>query len=228
VLAVRLTRNTDKSYDLLKGFIKDAPLDYAVQLLNWIRVNTEKEASDGDEFVPLISIAELDTIGAALAQRIKSYGSSHYLQVDFPQDVAYMMWIWNKWGNPADIKSYFENSFKKSSERAIEFIMTYVPDAWEMETGKKTRSDFRREAYDSIAAIVEPDIFVAPLIKLYGKRVNEGEYSSSRFGSSETYEFQIAQQFLCIHRSVTDEKKSKEQHEILEGEVVATPDKDKK
>lgn len=222
VLAVRLTRNTGKPYDLLTAFLKEVSLDYAIQLFNWVRVNTEKEKGDGEDFKPLISADELETLGKSLAQRIKAYGRNHNLQAEFPHDVAYIMWIWEKWGEKADIKRYLERSFNNSPSHAIEFLMAYVGDAWEMGTGKKTRTEFRREAYDSIAAVVEPDIFVEPLIKLYGEQVNKGEYSEARFDKSKSYEFQVAQQFLFIHRKVKDESKSPERQDILEGEVVSS------
>jgi hypothetical protein len=104
--------------------------------------------------------------------------------------------------------------------------MTYLSDAWQVDTGIKVRSDFRREAYDQVEEAVNPDVFVEPLIKLFGKEVNEGGFSDSRFDKSKDYKFQVAQQFLYIHRN-KDKAKDKEIDEanITEGEVIDTPSK---
>ena len=226
VLAVKLTRNTQEPYKLLEGFIKSCPINYAAELLRWVRVNSEKSNDSPDDFVPLVTIDQVNTLGKLVADRTKAYAKSHYIQVDYPQDVAHLMWIWEKWGDKADIQKYFERSFKSGGTRAIEFLMTYVGDAYDLINGTKTRSDFRREAYNEIAKLIDPEIFVAPLVKQFGQEVNEGNYSDARFEKDKPYEYQIAQQFLAIHRQVVEEaaaKKPASDKEVLEGEIVSSP-----
>jgi predicted KAP-like P-loop ATPase len=226
VLAVKLTRNTQEPYKLLEGFIKSCPVNYAAELLRWVRVNSERSKDSQEDFVALLTPEQVDSLGKLVADRIKAYTKSHYIQVDFPQDVAHLMWIWEKWGDKADIQKYFQRSFKANTSRAIEFLMSYVGDAYDMLKGTKTRSEFRREAYNEIAKLIDPEIFVAPLVKQFGEAVNKGGYSEARFEKDKSYEYQIAQQFLYIHRKVAEEETTKptDKKDVLVGEIVNSPE----
>ncbi len=223
ILAIRLTRNIQNPYKTLEKYIKSSPIDYAAQLFNWIRVNTEKDKTTQEDFEPLITLDELDNLGKLIANRIKTYTNTKYIQTDLTQDVPFLMWIWQKWGNKSDINNYFAKSFKNNPERAVDFLMTYVGDAWEIGTGIKTRSEFRREAYDQVAKVVDPEVFIKPLMTLYGKEVNEGGFSDSRFDKTKDYKFQVAQQFLYINRNKDKVDSNKAAGtEAIEGEVVDT------
>lgn len=225
VLVVHLTRNTKEPYKLLESFIKTCPLNYAAELLRWVRSSSERSKNSPEDFVPLLTAEQINELGKLVANKTKTYAKSNYLQVDYPQDVARLMWIWQKWGDKADIEKYFEKSFKASSDRAIEFLMSYVGDAWDMTTGTKTRSEFRRGAYNEIAKLVDPEVFVVPLVKKFGEEVNKGGFSDAQFDNSKSYEFQIAQQFLYIHRAAVDEQKTQKKREVLEGEILSSPNK---
>ncbi|MGH7241546.1 MAG: KAP family P-loop NTPase fold protein [Candidatus Saccharimonadales bacterium] len=224
ILAVKLTRNTKEPYKLLQGFIKSCPVNYAGELLRWVEVNSERKKDSPEDFVPLISSEQVDELGKQVADKIKSYAKNHYLQVDYPQDVARLMHIWRKWGSKSDIEKYFERSFKAGSDSAVEFLMSYIGEAYDLMSGTKTRSEFRREAYNEIAKLVDPEIFVAPLVNKFGEEVNKGNFSDARFDKDKSYEFQIAQQFLYIHRKVAEETTSEQakEKEVIEGEVVST------
>lgn len=218
LLAVKLTRFVSGTYAMLEDFIKKTPLNYATEIFRWVRINTENDKNDED-FNPLISLEERDKLGELIANRIKAYTRNHYIQEDFPDDTAHLMWIWNKWGRQEDIRKYFEKSFKVEPKRAIEFLCTYPGYAQDLMTGKRSRAEFRREAYNMISEAVDPEIFVKPLITLYGEDVNTGEFLNSRDGTDKPFEYQVAQQFLYIHRHVKDEK-PKSDNKPLEGEVV--------
>jgi len=167
ILAVKLTRNTSEPYALLESYIKRCPVNYCAEILRWVRVESEKSKNSPDDFVPLLSHEQVERLGRLVAEKIKKYSNRHYIQIDFPDDVAHLMWVWQKWGDSEDIKRYLTRNFNDSADRAIEFLMSYVSNAWNMETGVKTRSDFRREAYSEIAKLIDPEIFVRPLVKLF-------------------------------------------------------------
>lgn len=222
ILAVRLTSNTRNPYKLLEKYLKGSPLDYGVQLFNWIRVNTEPEKNSPNDFKPLLTTQELDKLGQILSSKIRVYAKTKYIQEDFPQDVAYIMWIWKHWGNQTDIDNYLTSSFKSRPERAISFLMAYVNDAWEIGTNRKVRSDFRIESYERIEEITNPEVFVKPLIRLYGKEVNKGKYSDPRFDTSKEYTYQIAQQFLYLYHQnkKIENDDNKGTIKSIEGEIV--------
>ncbi len=219
ILAVHLMKNVDNANETLTKFISNAPINYAAQLLQWVRVNSEND-KDKPDFVPLISEDQVHELGKILATRIKTYTKNHHVQTDYPNDVASLMWIWQKWGDSKDIQKYLEESFKKDPKLAIQFLQAYVGHGYEMTTGKPIRSDFRRESYDSIAAAVDPGLFVGPLTKEFGDEVNQAiEYPDGHFNTDKTFEYLVAEQFMYLYRHVEAEKIKKDDG-VIEGEVI--------
>lgn len=206
ILAVHLTRNVNNTFTMLKAFMDDASLDYAEQLIRWIRVNTENDKND-ESFVPLITKQQLNILGKILAVRVKEYSDSGDLTKDFHDNLPALMWAWNKWGSSKAINSYMVGAFAKDNHSAIAFLDSYVGHAYDMLSGRKSRSEFRRESYDEIAKYIDPDVFVKPLIELYGDGINvdTDEFPLGRFNKEEPFEQLIAKQFLYIHRAVGKE-----------------------
>ena len=225
ILGVRLTKKLKDPYQFLEHYIKTTPINYAAEILRWIEVNSEdknhQEIAD-----PLLKSDQIEKLGIILAARIKIYASKHYIQTELPADASLLMWYWQKWGNGYDIKKYHTRNFKADPKRASDYLMTTIGQAHDLMTGRETRSDFRRETYESLATLIDPEIFVQPLITFFGKEVNQGEYSDARFSDDKkSYEYQIAQQFLAIHRGVINElqgkkKEVKQTKDVLMGEIM--------
>jgi len=217
ILGVKLTKRLTDPYPLLEAAIKSVPINYAAEIIRWIEVNSEdknkKELPDA-----LLKPNQIEELGKILAIRIKNYASKHYIQTELPEDAPLLMYYWKKWGSLEDIKKYHIKNFKADPKRASEYLMTTIGRAHDLMTGQETRSDLRRETYDSIATFIDPNIFVEPLISVFGKEVNEGKYSDARFSEDKkSYEYQIAQQFLAIHRSIDNKVAPTE---AIEGEIV--------
>jgi len=209
ILAVHLTRKVDDPFSLLKVLMNDASLDYAEQLLRWVRTYT-KDGKEDKDFAPLITAQQLETLGRAFATRIKQYANDGDLIRDFSDNLTALMWVWNKWGSSKNIKAYLNKAFAANNQDAIAFLDSYVGHAYDMLSGRKSRSEFRREAYDEIAKFTDPEIFVKPLTNLYGDDINAGmtEFPLSRFNKKESFENLVAKQFLYIHRIVQNERQT--------------------
>lgn len=215
ILGVKLTKKIKDPGLFLESYIKSVPINYAAEILKWIEVNSEDESQQQLEDA-LLNSNQIQKIGKILATRIKNYAHTHYLQTEFPADAQLLMYYWKKWGTTNDIEQYLESNFKVDPKRASEYLMTTIGRAYDLMTGRGVRSDFRREAYDNIAAFIDPEILVQPLISVFGNEVNKGSYNAMRDGNDDkSYEYQIARQFLAIHRSV-----GKAKQEVLVGEVL--------
>jgi hypothetical protein len=220
ILGVKLTKKLTDPYPFLERFMKSVPVNYAAEMMKWIEVNSEDKGKELPD--ALLNTNQIEQIGKILASRIKSYTNKHYIPTDVPEDAQLLMHYWKKWGNIEDIRKYHTKNFKADPKRASEYLMTTIGKAHDMMTGRETRTDLRMETYNSIATFIDPEVFVQPLISLFGDEVNQGNYSDARFSEDKkSYEYQIAQQFLSIHRSVTkDSPKTKDADNILEGEIV--------
>lgn len=206
ILAVSLTRKCQDPSKALKDFMATADLDYAEQLMRWIRTFTENHDNKPD-FDPLITEEQLKTIGKGFAKRIKEYADNGDLINDFNENLSSLLWNWNKWGATKDIEAYINKAIAADNKNAAALIGAYVGHAYEMGSGHKSRSDFRTEAYNLIAELIDPGKLVEPLIKIYGDGVNANltEFPDTRRNRNESEEELIAKQFIYIYKTKTSE-----------------------
>lgn len=220
ILAVQLLQRTSSPFDVLNNAFKVTRIDYAAELLRWTRVNSDNDKNEAD-FVPMLSAADIDRLGAQLANRIKGYSRSHDIQKDFPDDTPHLMWIWDRWGNKVDIKAYYKKRFADDNQLAVDFLMTYTSKAYSLETGQRVPSDFRADQYKSIADVVNPTILVSPLKKVFGNDVDKAtKYPDADERDGKSYEYIVASQFLYIHKNQSKPKPTKREEDAVEGEVV--------
>jgi hypothetical protein len=121
------------------------------------------------------------------------------LYIVFPDDAPVLLWTWNKYGRPGEVRAYIKARLDSEPTDTLKFLGTYVSPAWEMESGLPHKSDFSRENYDAIAIIIEPEAILTHLKLLYGVRLDSPEYYHSR---ETPLEERIAQQFAFIHKKV--------------------------
>jgi hypothetical protein len=210
ILAVSLTRKSSNTVKILKDFMTTTPLDYAEQLMRWIRVDTENQEKKED-FLPLITEAQLKEIGELFAKRIKDYAANNDLINDFADDLASILWNWNKWGEKKDIETYIKKTIAADANNAKTFIVSYTGNSFEMGSGRRSRAELRRESYNEIAKIIEPDTLVEPLKKLYGNDIDVDldEFPHGRFNKDESEDRLTAKQFIYIHKIALQEKADK-------------------
>jgi predicted KAP-like P-loop ATPase len=208
ILAVSLTRKSSDTVKMLKDFIAAAPLDYAEQLVRWIRADTENQDKKED-FVPLITEAQLKEIGELFAKRIKDYSDSNDLINNFAEELPSILWNWNNWGKQKDIEAYIKKAVAADVNNANTFIISYTGNAFELGSGRRSRSEFRRESYNEIAKFVDPGVFIEPLKKLHGDDIdaNLTEFPSGRFNKTESEDRLTAKQFIYVHGAAVAEDK---------------------
>lgn len=211
ILAVSLTRKSNDTVKMLKDFMAFAPLDYAEQLMRWIRVDTENQEKKEEDFVPLMTDAELKEIGEQFAKRIKDYAATNNLISDFAEELPSILWNWNNWGKKKDIENYIKEAVAADINNANTFIVSYTGNSFELGSGRRSRSEFRRESYNEIVKFTDPSLLIGPLQKLHGDDISDnlGEFPYSRFNKNESEDRLTAKQFIWIHNFAKNETKSK-------------------
>lgn len=209
ILAVSLTRKSEDSFTMLQSFMNVAPLDYADQLMRWIRVDTEPSDKKEQDFVPLIQESQLEEIGKLFASRIKQYSTDNDLLNDFSDNLPSLFWYWNKWGDKKDIEAYIRRAIAADDKNAGAFITAYTGNAFDMGSGRKSRADLRRESFNEIAKLVDPGIFIEPLKRFFGDDVNENtqDFPHSRFNKAESDDKLTARQFAYYYNRMLEEEK---------------------
>lgn len=209
ILAVSLTRKSGDTVKVLKDFMTTAPIDYAEQLMRWIRVDTENQ-DNKEDFVPLITEVQLKEIGELFAERIKDYSTGNDLINDFAEDLPSIFWNWNRWGKKKDIEAYIKKAIAADAENATTFIVSYTGNSFEFGSGRRSRAEFRRESYNEIADFIDPGVFIKPLKKIHGNDVDDNSigFPHGRFNKSEPEDRLTAKQFIYIHKAVAKDKGS--------------------
>lgn len=220
MLAVTLARNSGNAYNLLSDFMKNTPLDYSDQLLRWARSDSKASQNSPADFVPLFTDDQIKKLGKILADRIKGYASNGDLIHDQYDNLGGLLWYWNEYGSSKDIATYLTKAINSDARNAIDFLTSYVGNAYDMLSGRRSKSDFRRDAYSAIAQFVDPNIFVEPLVSLFGEDISNeiSEYPHGRFNRKVSFEKLTAEQFMHIHQYALKEKS--EVPEVQEAEVV--------
>jgi predicted KAP-like P-loop ATPase len=209
ILAVSLTRKSSDTVKVLKNFMSTASLDYADQLMRWIRVGAENDEKKED-FVPLITEIQLKEIGELFAKRIKEYSDSNDLINNFNDDLPSLLWYWNNWGKKKDVEGYIKKAVAIDDKNANTFVTSYTGNSYEMGSGRKSRAEFRRESYNEIAKFIDPGVFIGPLKRLYGDDIDADltEFPSGRFNKSESEDRLTARQFIYVHKVAILEHKN--------------------
>lgn len=220
ILAVTLSRNSGKAFQLIGDFLKEVPLDYGEQLFRWVRADSSTSNNSRADFTPLFTEDQIKKLGKILAKRIKSYAESGDLIHDHYDNLAALLWNWNEYGSSNDIKAYLTKAVNTDAKNAIDFLTSYIGNAYDMMSGRRSKSDFRRDAYNAIIPFVDPEIFVKPLESLYGAEIsnNISEYPHGRFNGKTPFEELTAEQFMYIHQFALREKV--QASEVQEAELV--------
>jgi len=214
IIIANLAKRVSNKYEFIKEMMDKARLDFAGEIFKWVRAFSDEGKEDA-----VVTNAQVDELGTAVAERISKEAQTKLLLTDYGDQFTLLMWSWSKWGYKADIGKYFERLIKKP-DNVVAFLMSYLGQAYDLLSGKKTKSEFRREAYNAVAELTDPEKFVKPLVKKFGDDVNKGDVSSIGFEENLPYDFQVARQFLALHRHVQAEQTKK-----VEGEVVSEPEK---
>jgi hypothetical protein len=178
------------------------PLPFAFESYTWMRVLR----GDGQE--DRILPAEFEaTLGQDLAARIRNAASHSPLYVEFGADAPTLLWAWKESGPPGEMESVLREQLLASPDQIDKFLATYVGRSWGLESGVSRRSDFGRNAYDQITAVIDPVFVVERLRARHGDAINR-ETQDDESHSQEDWEREAARRFIEIHAYVVDQKKN--------------------
>jgi hypothetical protein len=185
----------DERARLAHQVIRDAdPLPFGAECFRWLR--EDEDLPEPQWVVPKATVKEL---GESLASRIRKRAWTQPPYDEFGDRAPHLLYIWRTYGPPGDLETYLQSRFGQRPAEAARLVGSYVTIVQEMESGLQRRGDFRRDQYDAIAAVVDPELVMTALESLYGKAVGEAEDWSQGMPPEE----QLARQFAHIHREVS-------------------------
>ncbi|OQB55655.1 MAG: KAP family P-loop domain protein [Deltaproteobacteria bacterium ADurb.Bin151] len=206
------TSRLETAKDLLH---EATPLSFGVECLKWMRSSDD----DPQEKRSFDTTGE-DALGAIVAERVRDEARSKNLYTEYHEDARFLLWVWSRWGKAAEVDAYLLATFENNPENVVEFLKTFLPTAWGMETGISHKSDFERSQYDSVASLINPQAIYDHLAKVYGHEIEEA--------TTEKWEYRdypidkkVALQFVALHKYVTKQKENSQQENAPDGEPTS-------
>ncbi|MGH9624619.1 MAG: hypothetical protein ACRD4G_09820, partial [Bryobacteraceae bacterium] len=206
ILVSRLLRNL-QSGGARDGVAEDVatqttPLPFLLEYFRWISHDVTKKEEDN-----LISDATERRIGQRITHKIAEAAAAAPLYRKFGHDAPYMYWFWAEYENKPTVDASLRETFKENPADVDAFLATYVREGQSLESGLRVPGWFRRDTYDYLAKVVEPQVVADNLLNRYGNSLNGNELEP---GLDESNAKSIAQKFLRIHFAVQQERQARQ------------------
>lgn len=182
---------------LIEGLIKESTsIGWALRLWQWCRdfesePGYDKELGDADD----------KAYGALLAASIEQQATK--AGADFIEglgrDLSGALSIWNHHGDPQRFRRYWKEAFERDPAEAARLLVSYNPKARAIDTGKRRRGHFAREQYNSVVGVLDPELVIGALKKVYGGSLDSPKDEHEGFADDCEY---VAHQFCRIHAIV--------------------------
>lgn len=178
------------------------PLSFAAECLRWAR-----RSSDETDEQHILSEEGEATAKLAVADRIHDEASREPIYRTYAQDAPHLFWIWSNARSRDEVKEFILQWLDMSAEEVDCFLDVHVGKAWGLETGLSQRADFRREAYDDVAGLIDASVILEKLKARYGAQLDNPQFHNN----DVPFATRIAHQFAFIHKAVCEG-----QHQVSE------------
>jgi len=186
------------------------PLSLAFECVKWFR--KDEKAPETER---IVSAECEEQLARSVAARIRLAAQEAPLYKTFGADAPRLLWLWNRHGETGEVDRYLREQLERDAGEVDVFLGTFVGRAWAVESGLSHRADLRRDAYDAIAGLIQPDFVVATLRVRHGGELDAPEY---RLDEERSYEHRLAHQFAYIHQQARKETPAEELPEVVDDE----------
>jgi len=197
ILIAQLAKNVPTGEDRC-NYAKDVlasanPLTFAIECFRWLRTGEEKEGTDR-----LLPRDTEDELGAFVAQRIASEAKEKPIHLACGKDTPTVLWAWGHWGKRGDPDAHVAEVLRQDPATVLDFLKTFMPSAWGMETGLPIKGDFNEDEYKKLGGVVNPEIVYEAVVAVFGTQLeSEVPYTVLH---SKPFQEKIAFQFASVHR----------------------------
>ena len=197
ILIAKLAKNIPAGKDRFtyaQGVLSLAsPLTFAVECFRWLRTSEEKE--EAERLLP--KEAEY-SLGELVADRIAAAAREKAIHLACGRDTPTILWAWGHWGKKDEAAEHIREALRHDPATVLEFLRTFVPTAWGMETGLPIKGDFEQDEYQRLCKVANPETVYNALRELYGDQIASEVPDGMLY--SKTFHEKIAFQFASVHR----------------------------
>lgn len=179
-------------------------LPFASEVLRWARAISGKELP---EEARALSSDQLDDLEVALAERVARDAEVAPFLVSMPRHAASLYYDWLRGAGKAPVQQHLVAVCSGRPQNCLALMRAFMPTAWDMRTGAPITSlsvapFIERQVYDSIAALIDPEVLIDLLADLYPS-MRTADLPPDTSGLSEVE--QAALRFAQIYRLAQSE-----------------------
>lgn len=183
-------------------------MDFKLEVFRWLK-REEDDKPEKDAFTE----DQISAVGDCLGKNVSEYLNSGVdITKKNPRSTPTLLYTIKKYLGKKYTDEYIDAIFKKESDTILRLLEAYTPRSWGMESGISHKSDFKREQYNSLSGVVNPEIIMAAIETFLG----EMPAVNSEYPRDYDYEDRtiLLKQFIWLHKYVlketenADEKKA--------------------
>ena len=202
ILVERMCKNIppgDERFSYAQRVIDEGtPLPFAIATWQWFRSDNEELEAERK-----LTVEQENLLSQRLAKRIKCIAQDGPTYLLHPRDSRSMLAIWENWISRAETNAYLAKSFTESKNNVLEFLKTYLGTGWGVESGLPSKSELKREEYNLIIRVVDPENVLQYLRFIYGGEIDRATLATCRFDASDKT---TAFRFSAMHSIAIKEK----------------------
>jgi hypothetical protein len=162
--------------------------------------------NDEEESEGLFSKSDISVLAEVVIHRIRDVAQEEAIYLRFPESTRDILMFWAYWSLKEETNNYLRKFFEQDPNNAVDFIKCYIPTVWSVgmeppyRRGLPSKGALERKSYDAIVCVVDADLLIETLKKLYGNKLNLPEFE--RQNDCQSVEELAACQFVYIHNKV--------------------------
>ncbi len=174
------------------------PTAFAIEMLRWLCKS--KDQNDSER---IVSEETGNALKKQVADRIAAEAQNAPPHLTDATHAASLFNMWFIYGDKESLKTYLIQRFDRDPTEAAKFLSCYLPTVWAGDSGLPSKGSISRETYDGIANVVDPELMITYLRKVYGDALDEDRFFEEREGDPEA---KAAATFVRMHKAVRSEK----------------------
>lgn len=172
------------------------PLPFALECQRWMM-----PSRDELEHERLFSGDQIRSLEEVLVARAVESDLQNPLYRQFKSDARQIYWLWNK-SDHTELSNRLHTNLTYSDDEVDAYLAIYIGETWSSD-GTPRRSDYRRESYDDLCTMIDPDLIASLLSARYGSSLGKPEFHPPE---NLPEALQVAHQFMAVHMAVCEER----------------------
>jgi hypothetical protein len=200
-LIQRLPSQAERDTLALQIADQTTDLMFAVLYLRWVRTIKSTDKSQPDDAI-ISNECEVE-ISGRIAKRFAAEAAEGLLTKKYGKNAGKLYQSWS-WIDNEGLRQHLANRMSQFPAEAPELLRQFMRTAWSLETGISFEMDLDRKNYDFISSIIDPEILMTAIRKVYPTIDDPKQEFKDR--KSVSKEDRAAAAFALLHQQVQQDR----------------------